>query len=173
MRSVYQSTHDARASSCACGHLQAISLSLSLKEICKQSHDGSWKAWVQGTQRNLADGDGHMEPGIRDTSLCTPLIRRPPATRGENKSLMSQLWRATQAFGCGRPSLCSEPSSSTLTSGLLRRLTSAGHPCSSRTKMPALHHSSHHDTVGGKRSHLVECNQNIMIQYSYKTRMEI
>ena len=50
-----------------------------------------------GGKRDLADGDGHMEPGYVPGSL-----QRRPKTR---KRKLSQLWRATQAFGRARPSL--------------------------------------------------------------------
>ena len=60
-------------------------------------HDGKLESMGAGGKRDLADGDGHMEPGYVPGSL-----QRRPKTR---KRKLSQLWRATQAFGRARPSL--------------------------------------------------------------------
>jgi len=85
--------------------------SLAIKARRLLDHDGIWKAWVQGTSEILPDGDGHMEPDASPS----------PSSDGQKLAKeSSQLWRATQAFGCATPSLLlPAPSSSTLTSGML------------------------------------------------------
>ena len=72
---------------------------------------GSWKAWVQGASEILPMETATWSP---DTSLA-------PSSDGQKLAKeSSQLWRATQAFGCATPSLLlPAPSSSALTSGML------------------------------------------------------